>query len=156
MRIATDVAKLKIEAFCAYQERSSFDIRSRLSEWGFTEDKIEIFIKELINEGFLNDLRYASSFVSGKFKIKKWGRNKIKAQLRSKMISTEFIEIALKEIDADEYWETLFCLSQKKFKELASKKDSEWNKRQKIARFLAQKGYENNLIFDAIDQLISE
>jgi len=156
MKVATEVAKLKIEAFCAYQDRSSYDVRSKLKEWEIAEEHVEMFVNELISDGFLNDQRFACSFVSGKFRIKKWGRNKIKAQLRFKKISVEMIAQALKEIDAKEYWETLICLAEKKFKELASKKDSDWNKRMKIARFLAQKGYENDLINDTLDQLFSE
>ena len=156
MKVATEVAKLKIEAFCAYQDRSSSDVRSKLKEWEISEEQVNLIIQDLINDGFLNDQRFASSFVSGKFRIKKWGRNKIKAQLRFKKISAELIALALKEVDSEEYWLTLLYLAEKKFKELNPKTDSDWNKRIKIARFLAQKGYENDLINDALDQFFSE
>ena len=156
MKVATDVAKLKIEAYCAYQDRSSTDVRSKLKEWEISEEQTNLIMQELIIEGFLNDQRFASSYVSGKFRIKKWGRHKIKAQLRLKRISAELIEVALKEIDDEQYWGNLVYLTEKKCKELSPKTDSEWNKRIKIARFLAQKGYENDLISDALDQLFRE
>jgi regulatory protein len=156
MKVATDVAKLKIEAFCAYQDRSSFDVRLKLKEWEISEDQVNLIMQGLVIDGFLNDQRFASSFVSGKFRIKKWGRIKIKAQLRLKKISSELIAVALKEIESEQYWQTLLHLTEKKSKELASKNDSQWNKRIKIARFLTQKGYESDLISDALDQILSE
>jgi len=96
-------AKAKIEALCAYQERCQFEIDQKLISWGFNEEDSSALIVDLIKNRFLDEERFASAFVSGKFRIKRWGRIKIKAHLKQKRISVYSNDKALKEIDPDEY-----------------------------------------------------
>ncbi|MCC7454537.1 MAG: RecX family transcriptional regulator, partial [Crocinitomix sp.] len=81
------MAKSKIEAFCAYQERSHFEVKNKLESWFIDFRDINLLISELIETNFLNEERFASSYVSGKFRIKKWGKIKIRQQLKSKQVS---------------------------------------------------------------------
>ncbi len=144
----------KIERFCAFQERSRQEVKSILSNWGISEDESLKLIAYLIESKFLDEVRFAESFVSGKFRIKKWGRIKIKSHLRTKGIAKELIDNALKNIDPDEYWRTLQLLAQRKLEDLQKEKDK-WTKRAKLQRFLASKGYEADLILDVV-QLIDQ
>ena len=80
-------AKSKVEALCAYQEKCQFDIDKKLFDWGFNQEERDQLISHLISYNFINEERFASAFTSGKFKIKKWGRIKIKSHLKAKNIS---------------------------------------------------------------------
>lgn len=145
-------AKAKLEALCAYQERCQFEIDQKLISWGFYSEERHQLIADLISNRFLDEERFASAYVSGKFRIKKWGKIKIKSHLAQKHISTYSIQKGLKEIDGDEYWNTLLHLARKKSEDLKNEKES-WTKKAKIMRYLQSKGYESDLIRDAVETI---
>lgn len=143
-------AKLKMESFCAYQERAQQEVRDKLYTWGLHSEDVENIIAELITENFLNEERFAKAFVRGKFRIKKWGKVKIIQHLKAKRISSPLIKIALREIDLDEYEENLDTLIQKK---IGSQADSlSLSEKAKLMRYLQSKGYENDLIFQRFNR----
>jgi regulatory protein len=135
----------KAANWCAYQERSQQEVRDKLYEWQMKTSEVEDIIASLIQENFLNEERFAFAYVSGKFKIKKWGKIKIKQGLKLKRVPDRIIKSALASIDEDEYLATLTELLAKK-----SDKEREKNKlkRQlKLLNYLYGKGYEKDLIF---------
>lgn len=141
-------AKAKLEAYCAYQERCIQEVTKKLVGWGFYGEQQDNLIADLIVNNFLNEERFASAYVSGKMRIKKWGRIKIKLKLKEKKISTYSIDKAFKEIDEDEYLANLNDLTQKKFENVKGK--TKWDKKAKIQRYLLSKGYENELVYEAL------
>lgn len=141
-------AKLKIESYCAYQERAQQEVRDKLYEWGLHQLDVENIIADLISENFLNEERFAKAYVSGKFKIKGWGKTKIIQHLKLKRISTPLIKIALKEIDQDEYIDTLDKIIAKKV--LGNPAELSYNEKAKVVRYLQGKGFESDLIFDRL------
>jgi regulatory protein len=143
------VAKLKIEAYCAYQERCSYEVQEKLKKFDLNEDEIQKLIRQLEKDNFLNDLRFARSYASGKFAIKSWGRIKIRSHLSAKHLPKEIIESGLQEIDESAYRNRLKELAERKKRELQNVKNP-WLKRQKILRFLASKGYEPYLIHEVL------
>ena len=145
-------AKAKLEALCAYQERCQFEMEQKLISWNFPEDQRNQLIADLISNNFVNEERFASAFVSGKFNIKKWGRNKIKSHLKQKHISDYSIQKGMKEIDPDTYWSVMISLAQKKKAELAPKKGDLWNHKSKVYNYLLSKGYESDLVGDAVKE----
>lgn len=147
-------AKAKIEALCAYQERCQFEINHKLISWGFNEEERSQLIADLITNRFLDEERFASAYVSGKFRIKRWGRIKIKSHLAQKHVSTYSIEKALKEINLDDYWDALVYLAERKFADLEGEKNH-WQKRAKLTRYLQSKGYEGDLIQDAVNYVFT-
>ena len=135
----------KAQSYCAYQDRCSAEVIQKLRDWGIDETRIPKIIASLTEDKFLNDRRYAESFVSSKFRLKHWGRNKIAYELRGKKIPSELISDALETIDENEYATTLQTLITKKSKEV---KDSDpYRKKQKVASFLISKGFESELVF---------
>lgn len=138
-------AKLKAESFCAYQERAQQEVRDKLYEWGLHHVDVEEIIAELISENFLNEERFAKAYVLGKFRLKAWGKIKIKQHLKQKRISEPLIKIALREIDLDDYNAKLDELIQRKTNSDLSK--ISLNEKSKLVRFLQSKGYESDLIF---------
>ena len=135
----------KAANWCAYQERSQQEVRDKLYEWQMKSLEVEEIISTLIAENFLNEERFALTYVSGKFKIKKWGKIKIKQGLKLKRVPDTIIKKALNSIDGDEYVATLRNLLEKKQQ---TEKEKNAIKRQfKLVNYLHSKGYEKDLIF---------
>ncbi len=146
--------KSAIEYYCRYQERSHKEVRNKLYELGCNTDEVEENIMELIQADLLNEERYASAYAGGKFRMKQWGRNKIVQQLKFQQVSDYCIKKALTEIDEDDYWAAARYLAEKKKNELRTEKNH-YTKKQKVYRYLYQKGYESNLIYETIKELFN-
>ena len=140
----------KLQKYCAYQERSHQDVRNRLLKYKVYGDDLENVISELIQSDFLNEERFAIAYVSGKFKIKKWGRNKIIQNLKQKKVSAYCINKGLKEIDNDLYDETLLTLMHKKTASITAK--NQFDKKDLVAKYLINKGYESELVWGVIER----
>jgi len=147
-------AKTKLEALCAYQERCSFELNSKMISWGLFEDDRNALLADLIANNFLSEERFAEAFTSGKVRIKKWGKIKIRIALKQKQISEYSIKKAFSQIDDLLYIGNLNHLAQKKWEMLSSEKDS-YTRKMKTYRFLSSKGYETDLIKDCVENLIS-
>lgn len=146
-------AKTKLEALCAYQERCSFELNTKMISWGLDLEDRNRLLAELIASNFLNEERFAEAFTSGKVSIKKWGRIKIRIELKKRKISEYSINKALSLIDEDLYLENLRHLLEKKWISLSSEKNL-YNKKMKVYRYLSSKGYETDLIKDCVEELI--
>lgn len=142
----------KIKQFCAYQERCHAEVREKLYSFGLNKMEVEEIISELITENYLNEERFAIHFAGGKFRMKQWGKIKIKLVLKSKQVSDYCIKKALKEIDSKEYETTFQKLVQQKLKTLKSERNIFIRKR-KMQDFLMQKGFEMEMIHKVINQL---
>lgn len=141
-------AKLKAEAYCAYQERAQQEVRDKLYSWGLHLDDVEQIISDLISANFLNEERFAIAFALGKFRIKGWGKVKIEQHLKMKRVSAPLIKIALRQIDLDDYEEKLTELIHRKAS--TDLKQLTVTERAKLIRHLQSKGYESSLIFEKL------
>lgn len=139
-----------IQHYCAYQERCHSEVRSKLLELGFRGSDLEEAMAALIADNFLNEERYAQLYCGGKFRVNKWGKRKIVQELKKKKVSEYCIKKGLKEINDQDYLETLQQLTAKKTIEINSKEKNVWIRKQKLQRYLIQKGYETDLINDIL------
>ena len=144
-------ALLKLQNWCAYQERCQQEVRDKLYDFGLHSNSVENIISELITTGFLNEERFAKAFAGGKFRIKKWGRIKIKIELRKKRVSDYCIKKGLQEIDEKEYLNTLTKLAEIKLKTISEK--NALKKKYKLTRYLLSKGFEGDLVKDIVDEM---
>ena len=135
----------KAALFCAYQERTQQEVRNRLKDWGVWGDDAEEIIAELIQQNYLNEERFAKSFAGGKFRVKGWGKRKIKQHLQQHGITGYNLDQALKDIAPNDYRETLAGLLTKKRRTLRD--DNPLIIKQKLVRYALSKGYESELIF---------
>ena len=127
------------------------EVSTKLKSWGLIQEAIDTIILELIQFNFLNEERYARSFARGKFRIKKWGKLKIRLALKKRNVYFKFIDLAMLEVDDKTYSITLKELLLKKNDVL---KETSLNKRKmKLIRYLVSKGYEYDLIHDALVEL---
>lgn len=138
-----------IQHYCAYQERCHSEVRNKLLELHFRGADLEEAIASLIADNFLNEERYAQSYSSGKFRIKQWGKRKIVQALKLKRVSDYCIRKGLQAIDDTEYYHILSLLADKKWEELRNEK-TVWIRKQKVQRYLLQKGYEPELISEVL------
>ena len=104
----------KMIRYCNYRERNHLEVRLRLAGMEVYGQRQENTVAALIEAGYLNELRYARAFVSGKFRINHWGRNKISQALKSRQVSDYSIRKAMQDIDERDYWETLERLISKR------------------------------------------
>jgi regulatory protein len=140
-------AMLKAAAYCAYQERCYKEVETKLAEWGiYGTDAGELLI-ELANQNYLNEERFAKAFAGGKFRTKKWGRVKIRVELKARNISDYCIRKALLEIDEQEYTDTLREFANKKLGTISSIKE-----KYKVLAYLQSKGYEPNIIWEVLNE----
>ena len=149
MELSNDVILKKVLRYCAYQDRCTQEVRNKLATFDMPSSEKDKIVKLLVDEGYLDDERYASTFVRSKIHLKKWGVNKIRMSLKMKGISDEIISNALSEIDPEIYREELI-------KVLKSKKINEtdpYKRRAKLAQYAMQKGYEPNLVWDVAKTL---
>jgi regulatory protein len=144
-------ALIKAAAYCAYQERTQEEVRSKLYTYGLTPDEVEEVLLDLIAEKLVDEERYAASYVRGRYGLKRWGRRKIMQGLKGKRISDYCIRQGLKEIDPDQYWQNLLYLLEKKNR--TEKEGNTMLRRQKLSYYLMSKGYENDLVQDALKEL---
>lgn len=147
--ISKEAALAQLQKFCAYRERAHSEVRYKLISLGIYGDDLEDIMTDLISDNFLNEERFACAYVSGKFRIKRWGRNKIRQGLKQKQVSDYCIRKGMEEIDDEEYIASLNYLLEKK-KKLLPKQLSDFDKKGRLAKFMMGKGYEGELIWDIL------
>ncbi len=151
-RLSPAEALAKIQHYCAYQERSHKEVKSRLYDYGLYESQVDELIAQLITEGFLNEERFAKAFAGGKFRMKKWGKLKIKNELEFLGLTKNCIQRGLKEIDSADYSKTLKALIKKKSTEI--KEENLYKRRDRVARFAIGKGYEPEMVWEYVRDLV--
>ncbi len=145
-------ATKKMERYCAYQERCHKDVAEKLNEMRLIPEARDQIIVYLLEHNFLNEERFAQSFARGKFRIKKWGKQRIVRELKYRNISQYNIKTALKEINEVEYLEAFHTLAEKKSATLS---ESNLNKRRKkLTDYLLYRGWEPQLVFAKVNELI--
>jgi len=144
-------AKRKIERYCVYQERCHNDIEKKLREMRMIPQAIDEIFGHLIQHNFLNETRFAQAFARGKFRIKRWGRNRITRELKLRKISAYNIKLALKEIDPKDYYTTFDALAEKRLGQV-EKETSTSKKRKKVADYLLYRGWESAMIYEFINE----
>jgi len=140
----------KIKQYCAYQERCHTEVREKLYSVGLNIKDAEQIISQLIEENYLNEERFAKQYAGGKFRMKQWGKLKIKHALKQKQVSGYSIKKALSEINDEDYQKTLNKLTEEKLKVLRGEKNI-FIKKRKLYDYLLQKGYEGELVRDILN-----
>ncbi|MEO9023154.1 MAG: regulatory protein RecX [Ginsengibacter sp.] len=147
-----DQSLQKIKQYCAYQERCHSETRSKLYSFGLNKTEVEEIISTLIVENYLNEERFAIHYAGGKFRMKQWGKNKIKQSLKFKQVSEYCIRKALKEIDDTEYEKAFQKLTEQKMRTLKSERNI-FIKKRKLQDFLLQRGFENEMIRAVVNKI---
>ena len=148
-------ATKRLERYCAYQERCHKEVRQKLKQMRMIPEAIDQILHHLLQNNFLNETRFSRAFAKGKFRTKKWGKKRIENELRFREISKYNIDLALKEISEADYLQTFHELSEKRLRQLTSEENLQ-KKRRKFADYLLYRGWESNLVYEKVAQLISK
>ncbi len=144
----------KLKRFCDYRERCHSEVRTKLLSLKVYGHQLEEVMSLLIDEGYLNEERYARSYVRGKFRINRWGRTKIVNQLKAMHISDYCITKGLTEIDADEYLATLHDVLSKYA--IINNGYSKPMLLKKLSHYGINKGYEINLVNTIAQEIVNK
>ena len=140
--------KAKLARFCAYRERTPQEVITKARELGLYDNEADQLLDWLVAENFINEERFARTYVRDKFYLNKWGRNKIRQGLAKRFIGSHWAEVAMSEIAPDDYASTLHQLMTNKQESV--KAASAIERHQKVARYLIGKGYESEMVWRAI------
>ena len=145
-------AKRALERYCVYQDRCHKEVISKLYDCNMIPETHDIIIVHLIQYDFLNEERFSKSFARGKFRIKKWGKVRIVRELKFRNISDYNVKTALKEIEDSDYFNTFNTLALKKFDTITE--SNPYKKKKKLADYLLYRGWESNLVYEKVNELI--
>lgn len=143
--LTLEQALQKARHYCGYQERSHSEVQDKLYSFGLRKKDVETALATLIEENYLNEQRFATQFAGGHFRLKEWGRVKIRYELRQRQISEYCIKKALTAIDEEDYEQTLSRLAAKKW-EILRGEGNAFVRRRKLQDYLLQKGYESDRV----------
>ncbi len=143
--LSPEQALQKARHYCGYQERCHSEVQEKLYSYGLRKPQVEAALATLIEENYLNEERFATQFAGGHFRLKKWGRVRIRYQLKLRKLSDYCIKKALASIDDEEYDRTLARLMEEKWAGLDGE-DHPLIRKRKVQQYLLQKGYEPDRI----------
>jgi regulatory protein len=141
----------KMEYYCSYQDRCYKEVEVKLKSFHLIPEAKEQIMIFLIENNYINEERFAKSFVRGKHNYKKWGKKRINIELKAREISSKNIELALQEIPKELYIQNFNELAEKHWNSITEKNSTKKNK--KWVDFLLRKGYESHLIYDKLTEL---
>lgn len=141
----------KMEYYCSYQDRCYKEVEVKLKSFNLISEAKEQIMIFLIENNYINEERFAKSFVRGKHNYKKWGKKRINIELKVREISRKNIDLALQEIPEELYIQNFNELAEKQWNSIAEKNSAKKNK--KWVDFLLRKGYESHLIYDKLTEL---
>lgn len=149
--LSKQAALQKLERYCAYQDRCHQEVRQRLLDLGVYGDDLEEIIADLITENFLNEERFARSYARGKFRIKYWGKHRIRMELKKRNISDYCIRKAFEEIEEEGYIPQLRKLFDNKKKQVKEKNPFLF--RRKLAQYALRRGFEPALVWKIVKEI---
>lgn len=144
-------ATRKLEHYCVYQERCHKEVREKLESLHMIPEAIDVIIVHLLEHNFLNESRFAKTYVSGKLRIKFWGRRRLTFELKKKDVSKFNINEALSAIDTTEYIDIFNKLADKKAQIITGA--DKYKKRKKLIDHLFYKGWESHLVYEKANEL---
>ena len=152
--LTKEQALQKLKHYCGYQERCHNEVKEKLWQLKVSKKEHDEIIASLIEDAYLNEERFAVLFAGGKFRVKQWGRVKIKYELKQKQVSEYSIKKALNQINEEDYLKTLVLQAKKKY---ATLKNEQWMiRKKKTIDYLAQKGYEHGLIANTLETITGD
>lgn len=144
----------KAAAYCSKAERCVYDVRKKLEAWKIDDDGIGKILSRLIQENFLNEERFCQSFVKDKIRFNKWGKTKIRFELKRKLVAEKVIETTLNEYLNEDFEEHLLKILTTKLPTI--KANNEYDRKAKLYRFALGRGYSSEQIETCIRKILTD
>lgn len=145
------IIKVRIRHYCAITDRCQYQVKGKLKSYGLSDALSDDLLIELIQDKFVDEERFARSFCSGKFKIKRWGRKKIAFELSKLKVPKSCVELGMQEINDTDYEEMLKYLAIKKMDSI--KGENLFVRKKKVVDYLLRKGYESESVWSFVHKL---
>ena len=140
----------KIQSYCIYQDRCEKEVKKKLYTFNVEKDLQLKIINYLIYNDYLNEERFTKLFIQGKLRIKKWGKMKLKFELKSRGVENSMIDKYINDISDDEYTAYFNEFSSNKIKFLKGTKDQ---KKRSFINYFTYRGWENYLIYQKLKEI---
>ena len=140
----------KMRSYCMYQERCILEVKKKLSRLHVVPKSKSKIIDRLIEDNYLNEVRFSKSFIQGKLRIKKWGRIKLNYELRIRGIKKFIIDEEINKISKEDYYQYFNEFSNNKIKTLTGSKEQ---KKRSFVNYFTYRGWENNLIYEKLNEI---
>lgn len=142
-------ALVKLSGLCVKAEHSSGEMLQKMRLWKMPEDAQERVLRQLIDQQFVDDARFAKAFIADKIHYNGWGRRKIEQALRLKGVAEDVYQPILDSVDDEEYLSQLRPLLKSKWKQIRAASDYE--RSGKLIKFAISRGYTLDIIRQCID-----
>ena len=149
--IPYEEALKKAAALCSNREVCSSHLLTKLKGWKVADADSARIINRLKEENFLDDQRFANTYVRDKYRLNGWGKIKLTQMLRQKEIPEPVIKQALDQIDPEHYYQTCERLISEKSAML--KETNPYKRKGKLFMYAAQRGFESDLIHRILSYL---
>lgn len=140
----------KMRSYCMYQERCILEVKKKLSRLHVVPKSKSKIIDRLIEDNYLNEVRFSKSFIQGKLRIKKWGRIKLNYELSIRGIKKFIIDEEINKISKEDYYQYFNEFSNNKIKTLTGSKEQ---KKRSFVNYFTYRGWENNLIYEKLNEI---
>ena len=140
----------KMRSYCMYQERCIQEVKKKLTRLHVVPKSKSKIIDHLIEDDYLNEVRFSKSFIQGKLRIKKWGRIKLNYELSIRGIKKFIIDEEINKISKVDYYQYFNEFSNNKIKTLTGSKEQ---KKRSFVNYFTYRGWENNLIYEKLNEI---
>ena len=140
----------KMRSYCMYQERYIQEVKKKLTRLQVVPKTKSKIINHLIDDDYLNEVRFTKSFIQGKLRIKKWGRIKLNYELKIRGVKKFIIDQEINRISKEDYYDYFNEFSNNKIKNLKGSKEQ---KKRSFINYFTYRGWENNLIYEKLNEI---
>ncbi len=140
----------KMRSYCMYQERCIQEVKKKLTRLQVVPKTKSKIINHLIDDDYLNEVRFTKSFIQGKLRIKKWGRIKLNYELKIRGVKKFIIDEEINKISKEDYYDYFNEFSNNKIKTLKGSKEQ---KKRSFINYFTYRGWENNLIYEKLNEI---
>ena len=140
----------KMRSYCMYQDRCILEVKKKLTRLHVVPKSKSKIIDHLIENDYLNEVRFSKSFIQGKLRIKKWGRIKLNYELSIRGIKKFIIDEEINKISKVDYYQYFNEFSNNKIKTLTGSKEQ---KKRSFVNYFTYRGWENNLIYEKLNEI---
>lgn len=149
MSMVSKQVLIKLERFCAYQERCHQEVANKAKLLQLDYQQTQLSLLHLIEHNFLNEERFVALYISSKINQKSWGLVKIQQELLKKGCSKNLIAKHLNHI-AEEVFIAKAAALASKYIALKKLDLNIYSHKHKLLNNLLSKGYP----FETINKVI--